>query len=557
MSDLNVTVTLEPQVTEVSIAPFVVLPSSGGGAVDSVNAQTGAVVLDAADVGADPAGAASAAQSAAISTAAADATSKADASQAAAIAAAAADATTKVNAEAAARATAITAAIDALVAGAPGALDTLAELAAELADDHDALDALIVAVSAKAPLVAPALTGAATLDGVALETTAGAQAKANAAAAASQPLDSDLSAIAALSTTSYGRAFLALADSAAGRTALGLGSAATQASTAFDAAGAAAAAQAASQPLDSDLTAIAALSTTSFGRALLALADAAALRTTAGLVLGTDIYSKAAVDSGFQPLDSDLTTIAGLTATTDTFLQSKASAWTTRTPAQVKTDLVLVKGDVGLGNVDNTADTAKPVSTAQAAADAVVLAKATWGSINQVGLSGKYTIFTSPNNALTGQTTNNTLRLIPVFIGAPLAVDRIGTGITVVGQAGATVRLAVYDDAGGYPNNPVIDAVVAADVVATVEATISYTFAVGWYHVGGVVQNAATTQPTIRTTGTTFNGGFPLFWSSGANATAGNHIGNVKASVSGALPAWSPTGPDPTPVAPRVHFRIA
>src|SRR5687767_14442459 len=37
------------------------------------------------------------------------------------------------------------------------------------------------------------------------------------------------------------------------------------------------------QPLDSDLTAIAALTTTAYGRALLALADAAALRDTAGL----------------------------------------------------------------------------------------------------------------------------------------------------------------------------------------------------------------------------------------------------------------------------------
>jgi len=33
--------------------------------------------------------------------------------------------------------------------------------------------------------------------------------------------------------------------------------------------------------------------------------------------------------------------------------------------ATLKTDLVLVKGDVGLGNVDNTTDAAKPVSTAQ------------------------------------------------------------------------------------------------------------------------------------------------------------------------------------------------
>lgn len=48
-----------------------------------------------------------------------------------------------------------------------------------------------------------------------------------------QPVDSDLTAIAALTTTSYGRAFLALVDAAAGRTALGLGTAATAASGDF------------------------------------------------------------------------------------------------------------------------------------------------------------------------------------------------------------------------------------------------------------------------------------------------------------------------------------
>lgn len=109
------------------------------------------------------------------------------------------------------------------------------------------------------------------------------------AIAASQPVDADLTAIAALTTTSYGRAFLALADAGAGRTALGLGTASTQASTAFDASGAAAAAAAASQPLDADLTAIAAISTTSFGRGLLALANASALAaagTLAGDVTG-------------------------------------------------------------------------------------------------------------------------------------------------------------------------------------------------------------------------------------------------------------------------------
>lgn len=59
------------------------------------------------------------------------------------------------------------------------------------------------------------------------------------------------------------------------------------------------------QPLDSDLTAIAALSTTSFGRGAITLADAAAGRTLYGLVIGTNV----------QAYDADLASIAGLTTT--------------------------------------------------------------------------------------------------------------------------------------------------------------------------------------------------------------------------------------------------
>ncbi len=52
----------------------------------------------------------------------------------------------------------------------------------------------------------------------------------------------------------------------------------------------------------------------------------------------------AAPGTTFQPLDADLTTIAGLTATTDNFIVSVASAWSSRTPAQVRTTLGLVIG---------------------------------------------------------------------------------------------------------------------------------------------------------------------------------------------------------------------
>lgn len=85
------------------------------------------------------------------------------------------------------------------------------------------------------------------------------------------------------------------------------------------------------QPIDSDLTAIAALSTTSFGRGLLALADAAALRTAGGVVIGTDVEAH----------DPDLTTIAGLSPTNDDILQRKSGAWANRTLAQLLADLDL------------------------------------------------------------------------------------------------------------------------------------------------------------------------------------------------------------------------
>jgi hypothetical protein len=93
-----------------------------------------------------------------------------------------------------------------------------------------------------------------------------------------QPLDSDLTNIAALSTTNYGRNLLTLSDAAALRSNAGLVIGTNV------------------QAWDSDLDAIAALPTTSYGRGLLTLSDAAALRSNAGLVIGTNV----------QAWDSDL-----------------------------------------------------------------------------------------------------------------------------------------------------------------------------------------------------------------------------------------------------------
>jgi len=129
-------------------------------------------------------------------------------------------------------------------------------------------------------------------------------------AAFAQPLDSDLTAIAALSTTAFGRGLLTLADAAALLAAAEAAAAAhvhsgaditsgTVAEARIDAAIARDAEVAASyQPLDSDLTAIAALATTAFGRALLELANAAALLSAAGAAAASHAHAGEDVTSG-------------------------------------------------------------------------------------------------------------------------------------------------------------------------------------------------------------------------------------------------------------------
>jgi len=59
---------------------------------------------------------------------------------------------------------------------------------------------------------------------------------------------------------------------------------------------------------------------------------------------------------GAQPADADLTAIAALAPADGTVLRRIAGAWGAA---------ALAKADVGLGNVDNTADTAKPVPPRQ------------------------------------------------------------------------------------------------------------------------------------------------------------------------------------------------
>lgn len=68
--------------------------------------------------------------------------------------------------------------------------------------------------------------------------------------------------------------------------------------------------------------------------------------------------------AGKQPLDSDLSAIATLSPADGSVLARIAGAWSSRTGAQLKSDLGLTAADVGLGNVANLAPASLPVSTA-------------------------------------------------------------------------------------------------------------------------------------------------------------------------------------------------
>lgn len=131
-------------------------------------------------------------------------------------------------------------------------------------------------------------------------------------------------------------------------------------------------------------------------------------------------FLKTYFDTLYQPTDGDLTTIAGLTATTDSFLQSKSSAWASRTVAQVTTDLQgdgLTSAVVGFRNIPQNS---------QSAAYTTVAAD-----------SGKHILHPA---------ADTTARTFTIDSNANVAYP-VGTAITIINQHGAgVITVAVASD---------------------------------------------------------------------------------------------------------------
>lgn len=154
---------------------------------------------------------------------------------------------------------------------------------------------------------------------------------------------------------------------------------------------------------------------------------------------------------------------------------------------------------------------------------------------------------------------NNTLRLAPFVLPNDLTLSHVGAEITVAGEAGSTFRIGIYETnaAGDYPGALLIQAAADLDgTSATVqEVACSVTLRGGRiYWVGGVVQGAPTTQPTIRVATPATAAGMV----SGSVPSAQTaYLGYSQGSVSGALPATFSTFLSTAGAMPRVHFRLA
>lgn len=130
--------------------------------------------------------------------------------------------------------------------------------------------------------------------------------------------------------TAFGLSLLDDADAATARTTLGLGTMATETAANYLTTAAAASGY---QPLDGDLTAIAALTTTAFGRSLLTQADAAATLTTLGA----------------QPSDATLTALAAYN-TNGLLTQTAADTFTGRTLTGPAAGITVTNGNGVAGN---------------------------------------------------------------------------------------------------------------------------------------------------------------------------------------------------------------
>lgn len=180
-----------------------------------------------------------------------------------------------------------------------------------------------------------------------------------------------------------------------------------------------------------------------------------------------------------QPLDSDLTTIAGLTPTNDDILQRKSGAWVNRTPAQVKTDLALTNSDVGLANVDNTSDASKPVSTAQQTAidaRARIIARGTRNTVSSLTTTIVGVLRLDSISVISGHSYRFTCT--GLGLKSTVALDSVLAELRFSTSGTATTSSTVMPGGQVYSRPPVGDAASTYSMAPTYDAPSNQTLSV-------------------------------------------------------------------------------
>jgi hypothetical protein len=169
------------------------------------------------------------------------------------------------------------------------------------------------------------------------------------------------------------------------------------------------------QPIDSDLTAIAALTPTN-DDLIQRKGGAWVNRTMTQL-----IADLAALGTTFQPLDGDLTAIAALSPSNDDVIQRKSGAWTNRTMAQLVADIAAAGAALREPGVVTDATTSKTL----ALTDAGKIVEMTSGSANDVVI---------PANASVAFPVGTIINIVQQ--GAGTTTIDADTGVTLNGVSG-------------------------------------------------------------------------------------------------------------------------
>jgi hypothetical protein len=195
---------------------------------------------------------------------------------------------------------------------------------------------------------------------------------------------------------------------------------------------------------------------------------------------------------GKQDINSNLTAIIGLSPSNNDIIQRKSGAWTNRTMSQLKTDLSLSKSDVGLSNVDNTSDAAKPISTlTQTALDGkqdALISGTNLKTINSVSLLGGGDIPISiPTRVFLGSDVVNSTTSFASITGLQFPVvagEKYEFRFFIVYNSAATTTGAAFSI-----NGPTLNSTNYVST-ATISTTSRYSNVRAGYNVGTETSNS-------------------------------------------------------------------